>query len=372
MIKSEINEIKKLFHKDASVISKFSTCYVDHEKNIKLLSTKSYSLIPEEDSFKYEDMFKKTLSGTVGKQLLNIDIGLEEELNGLSHKLLMELRESKLENEELNLKFFNKIIENFVYPENYYIVLANVVYDIPFKTKDKMGLDDASEETYNAILCSICPVNLDKPCLSYNAETDSIEHRVRDWIVSDPIRGFLFPAFNDRRTDIHAALYFSKKADDISKDLIEAIFATPAPIPAGEQREIIQEELVKALDDDCSYSTISRLHENLNQMIEENKESDTPLVLSKQDMIKLMEQSGAAKEAVERYETSKEADIAVLADNIAGSKKVDIKSVGINIKADADYLPYISTKTVEGKKCLVIELNDSIEINGINIKSTTD
>ena len=111
---------------------------------------------------------------------------------------------------------------------------------------------------------------------------------------------------------------------------------------------------------------------NLNQMIEENKESDTPLVLSKQDMIKLMEQSGAAKEAVERYETSKEADIAVLADNIAGSKKVDIKSVGINIKADADYLPYISTKTVEGKKCLVIELNDSIEINGINIKSTID
>ena len=96
MIKSEINEIKKLFHKDASVISKFSTCYVDHEKNIKLLSTKSYSLIPEEDSFKYEDMFKKTLSGTVGKQLLNIDIGLEEELNGLSHKLLMELRESKI------------------------------------------------------------------------------------------------------------------------------------------------------------------------------------------------------------------------------------------------------------------------------------
>ena len=91
MIKSEINEIKKLFHKDASVISKFSTCYVDHEKNIKLLSTKSYSLIPEEDSFKYEDMFKKTLSGTVGKQLLNIDIELEEELNGLSHKLLMEL-----------------------------------------------------------------------------------------------------------------------------------------------------------------------------------------------------------------------------------------------------------------------------------------
>ena len=126
------------------------------------------------------------------------------------------------------------------------------------------------------------------------------------------------------------------------------------------------------MDDDCSYSTISRLHENLNQMIEENKESDTPLVLSKQDMIKLMEQSGAAKEAVERYETSKEADIAVLADNIAGSKKVDIKSVGINIKADADYLPYIYTKTVEGKKCLVIELNDSIEINGINIKSTTD
>ena len=372
MIKSEINEIRKLFQKDASVISKFSTCYVDHEKNIKLLSTKTYSFIPEEDSFKYEEMFKKTLSGSIGKQLLNIDIDLEEELNGDAHKLLMELRESRLDNEELNFKFFKKIIDNFVYSENYYIVLANVIYDIPFKTRDKIELDDASEETYNALLCSICPVNLDKACLSYHMETGSIEHRVRDWIVSDPIRGFLFPAFNDRRTDIHAALYFSKKADDISKELIESMFGVQAPLPAGEQREIVQEELIKALDDDCNYSTISRLHENLNQMIEENKDTETPLVLSKQDMLKLMEQSGAGKEAVERYETSKEADIAVLADNIVGSKKVDIKSAGINIKVDADYLPYISTKTLEGKRCLVIELNDNIELNGISIKSTTD
>ena len=107
-------------------------------------------------------------------------------------------------------------------------------------------------------------------------------------------------------------------------------------------------------------------------MIEENKETDTPLILSKQDMMKLMEQSGAKTEALERYETSEDADIAVLADNIVASKKIDIKSVGINIKADADYLPYISTKTVEGKKCLVIELNDTIELNGISIKNTAD
>ena len=372
MIKTEINEIRKLFQKDASVISKFSTCYVDHEKNIKLMNTGGYSLLPEEDSFKYEEMFKKTLSGSVGKQLLNIDIDLEEELNGESHKLLMELRKSKLEDEELNLKFFKKIIDDFIYPENYYIVLANIVYDVPYKTKDKIELDDASEEVYNAILCSICPVSLDKACLSYHAETDSIEPRVRDWIVSDPIRGFLFPAFNDRRTDIHSAIYFSRKGDSISKELREGIFGVQAPIPAGEQREIIREELIKALDEDCDYNTVSRLHKNLNQMIEENKETDTPLILSKQDMMKLMEQSGAKTEALERYETSEDADIAVLADNIVTSKKIDIKSVGINIKADADYLPYISTKTVEGKKCLVIELNDTIELNGISIKNTAD
>ncbi len=369
MLKPEINEIKKLFKKDANIISRITACYVDYEKNIKLISNSAYHLLAEEDCFKYEEIFKKSLSGSLGKNLLNIEIDLEEELHGEAHKLLMELRKSKLEDTELNEKFFKKIIDNFIYAENYYIVLIDIVYDIPMKTKDKLALDDASEESYHALLCSICPVSLSKPCLSYHAETDSIEHRVRDWEVGEPMKAFLFPTFSDRSTDIHTALYFSKKSDNISEELIDTLFAAKAPIPAKQQKEIIQTEISKALGEDCEYEVVSRLHENLSQLIEEHDNSEAPLSLDKQDMVKLMAKSGASDEAVKAYESSEDTDISVVADNIIGVKSLDIKSEGIVLKAKPEYLPYIKTQLIDGRQCLVIELNDDIELNGISIKS---
>ena len=79
------------------------------------------------------------------------------------------------------------------------------------KSSDNMEMFDASDTVYEHIMCSICPVKLTKAGLTYNAEKNNIEDRIRDWLVEMPDWGFLFPQFNDRSTDIHGLLYYTKK-----------------------------------------------------------------------------------------------------------------------------------------------------------------
>ena len=171
MNKKEISEIKKQFTPANCDITRICGCYVDAEKNKKTELKEAFLSLSEEEMFKYFEIFKKTLSGTLGKNLMNMEFPLEEEKESGKHEFLMKLRKSKLKDDQLIESFYDKIIENYDYPENYYIILVHAVYDIPGKTSDGIEMDDASEEIYEHILCSICPVKLSKAGLCYNAET---------------------------------------------------------------------------------------------------------------------------------------------------------------------------------------------------------
>lgn len=109
-------------------------------------------------------------------------------------------------------EFYDKVIESYDYGENYYIILIHAVYDIPGKSSDGLEMFDASDEIYEHLLCSVCPVKLSKAGLCYNAEANTIQDRIRDWIVEMPDWGFLFPLFQDRSTDIHGVLIFQQKS----------------------------------------------------------------------------------------------------------------------------------------------------------------
>ena len=194
MNKKEIAEIKKLFTPSHCAITRICGCYVDAEKNIKTKLKEAFLSLEEEEMFKYFKIFKSTLSGTIGKNLLNMEFPLEQEMGDGTQKFLLRLRDSELKDDVLLEAFYDKIIETYYHPENYFIILIHGSYDIPMRTSDNQELDDASEYVYNFVLCSICPVNLSKAGLCYNAENNSIEDRIRDWIVELPDVAFLFPS----------------------------------------------------------------------------------------------------------------------------------------------------------------------------------
>lgn len=223
MNKKEILEIRKQFTPANCAITRICGCYVDHEKTKKMESKEAFLSLPEEEAFKYFDIFKKTLSGTVGKNILNLEFPLNEEVQGGTQEFLLKLRNSRLEDDMLLEEFYDKVIATYEYAENYYIILIHAMYDIPGKSSDGMEMFDASDEVYEYLLMSICPVSLSKAGLSYNAEDNRIQDRIRDWIVDVPSKGFLFPAFNDRGTDLHSVLYYTKKSEDLQPELISQL-----------------------------------------------------------------------------------------------------------------------------------------------------
>ena len=371
MNKKEISEIKKQFSPDNCYITRICGCYVDGEKNKKTKVKEAFLSLPEEETFKYFEIFKKTLSGTIGKNLLNMDFPLEQEKEGGTQYFLRKLKESKLKDEALLESFYDKIIENYEYGENYYIILIHAVYDIPGKSSDGQDMFDASDEIYEHILCSICPVKLSKAGLCYNAQTNNIEDRIRDWIVEMPDLGFLFPVFNDRSTDLHSVLYYTKNAEALRSVFIDEIFGCAAPLSAGGQRDSFNALVEETLGEDCAYDTVVTIHERLNEIIEAQKDEPEPVVLTKHEVKRLFEDCGIEEEKLERfdeqYELTAGEKSSLMASNITNTRKFEIKTPDVVINVSPDRADLVETRMIDGRKCLVIPMEDNVEVNGIRV-----
>lgn len=373
MNKKEVLEIRKQFSPANCAITRICGCYVDHEKNKKLQFQDAFLSLPEEEAFKYFDIFKKTLSGNLGRNLLNMEFPLEQEMPGGTQDFLRKLQNSKLEDDSLLEEFYDKVIENYIYDENYYVVLIHAMYDVPGKASDDLEMYDASDTVYEYLLCSICPVALSKAGLCYNAKDNRIEDRVRDWLVDMPDKGFLFPAFTDRNMDIHGVLYYTKKSGDLQPKLIEQLLGANMPMSADTQKETFQMIMEETLGDDGDYETVRNIHETLNDLIEEHKEEPEPLVLDKTDVKKIFENSGVRAENMETFERTFEAaageKATLIAANITETRKFNIETPDIVIKVNPDRADLIETREIDGRQCLVIAVDDHIEVNGINVRT---
>lgn len=373
MNKKEVLEIRKQFTPANCAITRIAGCYVDHEKNKKMESKSAFLSLPEEEAFKYFDIFKKTLSGTMGKNMLNMEFPIDQEMPGGTQEFLMKLKASKLEDDMLLEEFYDKVIATYEYAENYYIILIHAMYDVPGRSSDNMEMFDASDEVYEYLVCSICPVSLSKAGLSYNAESNCIQDRIRDWVVDMPDKGFLFPAFNDRSTDIHGVLYYTKKSEDLQPELIEQLLGARMPMSANTQKETFQMLIEDTLGEDGDYETIRNIHDTLNDMIEEHKEEPESLQLDKTDVRKVFEKSGVSSEKMEcfdqNYEETAGEKTSLLATNITETKKFQIETPDIVIKVNPERADLIETRVIDGRQCLVIAVDDHIEVNGVNVRT---
>ena len=373
MNKKECNEIKKLFTPSVCAITRICGCYVDAEKNKRTELKEAFLSLPEEEAFKYFTIFRNGISGTVGKNLINMEFPLEAEAEGGTQSFLLKLRDSELKDDALIEEFYDKIIENYDYGENYYIILIHGAYDIPAKASDGMEMFDASDYVYSFIQCTICPVKLSKAGLCYNSATNAIENRVRDWLVEAPIQGFLFPAFNDRNTDIHGLLYYIKKPEDMPEAFIDQVLGCRIPMSAREQKETFQAIVEETLGENCDFETVKSIHESLSELLEETKDEPVPLTLDKVQVKKLLENNGASQEKLEELEerysqAGEEAPAPFVVSNVVNAKSFDIKTPDVSVKVAPDKTYLVETRMVDGRPCIVIAINEHVEINGISVR----
>lgn len=373
MTKQEISEIKRLFTIKNCSITRICGCYVDGEKNKKTELKQAFLALPEEEMFKYFEIFRKSLSGSLGKNLLNLEFPLQSESNGGSQEFMLRLRDSKLKDDVLLEAFYDKIIETYEYVGNYLILLVHDAYDVPGKALDGMDMEDASDEVYEYILCCICPVDLSKPGLSYNAEENTFQNRVRDWVVGMPETGFLFPAFNDRGADLHASLYYSKDAEELKDGFMEQLLGCPVPMSAGAQKETFQVLIEETLGDTCELELVKNIHEKFQEMVAEHKEEPTPLILDKNEVKTLLAGSGVANDRLEEFDTYY--DVAageqteLYANNVFNTRSFEVKMPDVVVKVSPDRTDLIETRTIDGRECLVIPLDGAVEVNGITVRT---
>lgn len=376
MNKKEVAEIKKQFTPNNCAITRICGCYVDGEKEKKTELKEAFLSLPEEEMFKYFDIFRKCLSGSIGKNLINMDFPLETESAGGTQEFLLRLRNSHLTDDALLEEFYDKVIEFYDYGENYLILLIHSVYDVPGKSTDGAEMFDASDEVYDYIMCAICPVKLSKPGLSYHAQENCFHERIRDWIVELPADGFLFPAFNDRGTDIHSLLYYSKNAKEYREAFTTLLLGCTPPLPAAVQKETFNLLVEETLGENCGYDVVKNIQENLHELVEQNADNPEPVVLDKAEVKYLLAKSGVEEDALQdfdkRYEETAGEDQELLVSNIASTKKFEIKTAEISIQVSPEFADLIETRIIDGRKCIVIGVDDQVQINGISAKTVVN
>lgn len=371
MNKKEISEIKKTLNPENSVITRICGCYVDGAKEVKFKSREAFHTLNDDEAFKYFDIFKHTMSGGIGKNLFNIEFSTGEEMEGGKQEELLKLRNSKLDDEELLDKFYQKVIDSYIYPSSYYIILIHGVYDIPGKYSDGTEMYDASDNVYEYILCSICPVKLAKSGLSYDADANCIIENIRNWLVSTPANGFLFPAFNDRNSDVHSLLYYTKNEKEIQSAFIENLCGTNTLKAAPEQKKMFSDIVKDTLGDECDFETVKSIYETLNEMIDESKYESEALIITSNDIKGIFEVNGISGEKLQELEKQLSAvgditPVEFFADNIANARKFNIETPDVQIKVNPDRTDLIGTRIIDGKRYVLIPMND-IKVNGISV-----
>lgn len=369
MNKKEVLELKRRFKKEAATFTRVCGCYVDGNHN-KVCKFGNIFLNLEEDEFyKYLEIANKALSGTIGNNLLELKFPIEEEEVGGRQHILMALRASKLEDENLLDTFYDLVIDTYDHAGNYLIVLFHDAYDVMSRTSDNNNLDE-SEEVYEYLICAICPVDLSKPGLGFLEEEHRIGPRVRDWVVGAVDTAFLFPAFNDRSTDIHSTLFYTKNTKEPHSEFMANGLGCGIERTATEQKMAFHSIVRNVLgaEDEHTDDVLLDLQQNLSDMIDEYAEThdddEDVFLLDKEVVTKLLADSDISEEKAAKIEKSVDeafGEKPPAAENVIDSKALVQNELRVEKMALEDQVGTLTVQLNEKDEALAERTSQLIE-----------
>ena len=374
MNQKEVAELRRRFKPDKSAISRIYGCYVNSGKEVISYIDESLGMLPEEEAEKYLGLLKKALSGTQGKNLIDIVFSTDQVVDSDEHRLLMALRDFGLKDGGIRQTFYQKVIESLdMGDSNYLILLAQDTYDVPYRGKDGETQTDASDQVFSYIVCCVCPVKDGKLELGYCPGENEFHNCVPSQIVAPPELGFLFPTFDDRAANIYNALAYSRKADELHQEFLDAIFHTEPPMSAGEQREAFQAALSEALEGVCSLEVVQAVHEQLSSRIEQHRESKDPepLSVTAKEVGGILQGCGVGEEQVAAFCESCSQQFgegaALSPANLIDSKRFEVKTPDATVSVEPERSYAVETRVIDGKKYLLIPADEGLEVNGFPI-----
>lgn len=373
MNKKEISEIRRRARRDRSTMTAIHGCYVNDQKEVVSKFRRSTATMSENEAEKYFLIFKRSLLGTVGKNLVDLTFRTSQVTDGQEHALLMKLRETELKDDALLDELYEKIIAGLPNGAAYLILIGCELYDVPFKNKNGDTDSDASDETFKYLLCAICPVKQAKPTLHYVPE----EKEFRDGGIvnaaTNPEIGFMFPAFDDRAANIYNALFYTHNGKENYECFITSVFATAYPKPAEEQKHSFQELLASTLEEECSIAVVQTVDNEFRQRIDLHKECriSEPLTISKSEVSKILSDCGVSEKALARFRVAYDdafgTDAEIQPVNLVNERMFSIETADVHIRVDPSRTDLIETRVIGGIKYILIAADDAVEVNGIPV-----
>lgn len=369
----EIAELRRRLQPGRHNLTYIWGCYVNEQREIISTFRQSMGMMTENDAEKYLALFRKVLSGKPGRNLADITFATRQVADSPEHRLLSALRDSRLEDEAALEEFYQKVISSLAIEGNYLILLTHNTYDVLHKGRDDIPDADGGAEVFSHILCSICPVKQTKPVMSYVPAEQEFHLRDAGAVVMLPELGFLFPAFDDRSTNLYGALYYTRDSRDSHEEFVDTVFHTELPMPATAQKEAFQSMLGEALAEDCSYQVVQSVHEHFSSLVAESKENhlDEPLSVDKATVRGLLEDCGVSEQHVAafsvKYDESFGYDAQLSPDNLVDARHFEVKTPNVTVQVDPARSDLVQTRVIDGAQYILIRVEEGVEVNGVSI-----
>lgn len=381
MNKKEIGEIRKNLKSESGFMSigKVVSVYVkgcedriDVEDSILYMNTTHYNLMQSDLSELILKKLCKVLTGKIGKSLLEFKINDPD-------SILMDTLYGRFETEDNVKNYIYHIIKNTEFISPYVIFAAHCTYSVIHKGEDVYEPDtsdpDAVIDTsnYNFIITCICPVEIQNNGLICTTEP-SIESETEFLrVISEPVHGWIYPAFNDRTSDTDCVLYSAKNVKTVSPSLIENVLGGEFFQKATEQKDTFVNVLTKSIGDILDYDTVEQINDSFINILEQSSYETEPVTVNKNDIVTILDNIGCDKEHQEyfkkvwtnNFEENANLNVNALVDDkstlTAGSFKITYQNF------DSERVKI--TKDSSGKHIITIDIDDDVSINGIKVTS---
>jgi hypothetical protein len=388
MNKKEIADIRKEFKLDSNMM-KIQEIYTVYLKKDNVQIDFEPVIHSEFDYFDRMDMdkkelflgsFKKVLTGALDTKLFELNFqNLKEENN--TQKLLGSALNSsnKGEIQDYINKVIEKITANYKYETDVVITFIKAEYWLGTSHKNmsaEQSIDDAMQ-SFNFILSSVNKIDIPKRTLKFDYTGKEFKaNSVLDSVInlSSPLEGFMFPCLSNGYTDINKILYYASKPKDLNSTFIENVLDCSFKFTAEDEKNCFSDILKSIIGDKIKPDLMQDIYANIYELAQQTEEEDNP-TLGISDVKNILNNCGV--EIISDIETAFEETCGSKYDfkinNIVpefNSKSIKITSEVANIILTPKDLNSVKqVKNKDGRRCLLIEIDDDIVIEGFKLET---
>ena len=356
-------ELRRRFRPEKHAIQRIYGCYVSGAGEILSDLDEPLGQMPEEEAEKYLILFKKALSGTIGKNLMDIVFSTQQVADSPEHQLLSRLRDTELKDGEVRRTFYEQVIAALdMEGRNYLILLAYDCYH------GRPGGD----KIFSYIVCVICPVKDGRLELGYFSGENEFHSSVMPQTVAVPEVGFLFPAFEEGKSNLYHALYYTRRSDGLHPELIDALFHTPPPMSAAQQQETFRMALQEGLGKACTLDVLQGVYTGLWERMEEHKQSRVvePLEVTAREVGDMLQNCGVDPEGfLMRCRELFGSDAVLYPENLIDSRRFALKAGRATVWVEPEWTHVVKQRVIEGCPYLLVPVSGKMEVNGMVLES---